>query len=103
MLVSARRGKFSPGEAGAGERLDKEARRIVPVPVTGNNLANSARPGPFSLYDVGKFAGIISHSNIHCFIISVEGFSRPVSPTTHLHQASFRILSQRLLNLKVSL
>ena len=25
MLVSARRGKFSPGEAGAGARLDKEA------------------------------------------------------------------------------
>ena len=55
MLVTTRRGKFSPGEAGAGARLDKEARRIVPVPVTGNNLANSARPGSVSLYDVGKF------------------------------------------------
>ena len=55
MLVSARRGKFSPGEAGAGARLDKEARRIVPVPVTGNNLANNARTGPISLYDVGEF------------------------------------------------
>ena len=55
MLVSARRGKFSPGEAGAGARLDKEARRIVPVPVTGNNLTNAARSGSVSLYDVGQF------------------------------------------------
>ena len=60
MLVTTRRGKFSPGEAGAGARLDKEARRIVPVPVTGNNLANSARPGSVSLYDVGKLTRMIS-------------------------------------------
>lgn len=59
MLVSARRGKFSPGEAGAGPRLDKEARRIIPVPVTGNNLANNARLGSVSLYDVGESSGIL--------------------------------------------
>ena len=32
--------------------------------------------------------------------ILVEGFSRPVSPTTHLHQASFWILNQLILHLK---
>ena len=59
MLVSARRGKFSPAEAGAGPRLDKEARRVIPVPVTGNNLANNARLGSVSLYDVGQSSSLL--------------------------------------------
>ena len=87
--MTARRGKFSPGEAGAGPRLDKEARRIVPVPVTGNNLANNARPGSVSLYDVGELSRILFVKYSMFNFILVEGFSRPVSPTTHLHQASF--------------
>ena len=86
LLVPARRGKFSPGAVSAAPG-DKEARRVVPVPCTQQQEAAEARlydeggcgdPGP------GEREGDGTISKMSNF--SVEGFSRPVSPTTHLHK-----------------
>ena len=86
LLVPARRGKFSPGAVSAAPG-DKEARRVVPVPCTQQQEAAEAR-----LYDEGgcgdpgprEREGDGTISKMSNF--SVEGFSRPVSPTTHLHK-----------------
>ena len=87
LLVPARRGKFSPGAVSAAAG-DKEARRVVPVPCTQQQEAGAAR-----LYDEGGCGDLAAEreregdgtiSKMSNF--SVEGFSRPVSPTTHLHK-----------------
>ena len=87
MLSGAWRGKFSPQD-NSTSILDKEARRIVPVPITGNNVKEQHS----SLYDIGEHNTdnilFFSIFNKNCINFSVEGFSRPVSPTTHLHQVS---------------
>ena len=84
MLGAAWRGKFSPGDRSGTRLLDKEERRIVPVPITGNNNVTSLNN---TLYDIGQLVREkINSRNIFDFTILVEGFSRPVSPTTHLHQ-----------------